>query len=263
MDRPLARQHRSAFTVVELVAVIALVALWAAVLLPALAKAKPSNQSVQCRNNVRQLARAWSMYAADNNDILLSSGYVAARTNWVAGYLDFSSNPSNWDITRDIVNSPIWPYLGSNGPTFRCPSDPSTVMLSGQRKPRVRSYSMSHVFGSGNWLPWPFWRVYAKLSEIIVPANTFVFLDEHSDSINDGQFANAMSADRIVDFPGSFHYNGGCGIAFADNHAETHDWLGSRIRPPYRGNGNLVLNVTSGDSAADVSWLAQNTTVAR
>lgn len=259
-----ARQWQAAFTLVELLVVIVLIGVWAALLGPALAKTRPTDQAVQCRNNLRQLTGAWSMYAADNNQILLaSSAYFPLRTNWVAGWLDFSSNPSNWDITQDIVKSPIWSYLGSNSLIFRCPSDPSTVLVSGQRKPRVRSYSMSHVFGNGYWLPSAYWRTYTKQNEIVLPAKTFLFLDEHADSINDGEFANSINSGRIVDMPGSFHYNGACGISFADSHVETHEWLGMRIKPPYYGNGNIALNVTSADSANDVSWLAQNTTVAR
>jgi type II secretory pathway pseudopilin PulG len=55
---------------IELLAVIAIIAILAAMLLPALAKTKLKTQGIQCMNNHRQLTLAWRMYAEDNPDIL-------------------------------------------------------------------------------------------------------------------------------------------------------------------------------------------------
>ena len=91
---------------------------------------------------------------------------------------------------------------------------------------------MSQVFGHGGWLPSPDWRTYDKLSTIAIPTRTFVFVDEHPDSIDDAAFANRCEgADQpntamIIDFPGSFH-GGACGFAFSDGHSEIHKWRGS------------------------------------
>jgi len=52
-----------AFTVVKLLVVIALIAILAGLLLPALAKAKAKGQSVACLNNVRQLSLGWFLFA--------------------------------------------------------------------------------------------------------------------------------------------------------------------------------------------------------
>ena len=273
------RERQAAFTVVELLTVVALLVLWATLLLPALAHSKVGGNAFRCMNNLRQLTAAWRQYAVDNTDALLASqANISGRTGWITGTLDYNGgNRSNWDPNQDLARSPLWRYLARQAALFRCPADHSTVYVSGDSMPRVRSYSMSHVFGAGEWLNKSYdpnqsvWRTYSKSAQIVNPAKTFLFLDEHPDSINDGSFANACtgaqptdapSAAQIIDFPASWH-NGACVLSFADGRCEVHKWLGATIKPPVRYNDTLMLNVPAGDSWMDVRWLAANTTVRR
>jgi prepilin-type processing-associated H-X9-DG protein len=172
----------------------------------------------------------------------------------------------------------MWPYVGKAAAIFKCSQDVSTVLVAGQRLPRVRSISMSQVFSRGEWLDKTInanqtvWRTYDKMSGIAHPVKTFVFVDEHADSINDAAFANActgnqpsdpQAASQIIDFPAAVH-SGGCGFSFADGHAETKGWKGSKILgAPLTYTGTLPLNVPAEDSWLDMHWLAENTTVRR
>ncbi len=258
---------RCGFTLIELLVVIAIIAILAAMLLPALAKAKTKSHGIMCMNNGKQLMLAWRMYAEDNRDSLLAAeDGLPGRPNWFSGWMDFSASPVNWNITNDLVKSPMWPYTGKSQNIFKCPADLASVKVAGETKPRIRSISMSQVFSFGSWLPSPTWRIYNKLSNIALSTKTWVFVDEHPDSINDAAFAvqcqgaDAQSTAMIIDFPASYH-NGACGFAFSDGHSEIHKWIGSKIKAPVKYNGSLTLVVPAGDSWRDVSWMAQSTTV--
>jgi prepilin-type N-terminal cleavage/methylation domain-containing protein/prepilin-type processing-associated H-X9-DG protein len=275
---------RSAFTLIELLVVIAIIAILAALLLPALAKAKSKAQGAMCESNNKQLLLAWRMYGDDQNDRLVAAMNMAStpnRPNWFTGGLDFNGgNASNWDINQDMVKSPLWPYVGKQRGVFKCPADQATVQVGTQRLPRVRSNSMSQAFGTGEWLDGGMnpnqnvWRTYDKLSAIVLPVKTFVFVDEHPDSINDAAFAVQCTGNQplngnsgvVVDFPANYH-NKACGFAFSDGHAEIHKWRGPLIgnaRIDY--TATMALNISFGNSkmdAIDTHWMAEYTTVKR
>src|SRR5579863_5571595 len=92
--RLVARPRRApAFTLVELLVVIAVIAILAALLLPALAGAKEQGRSINCRSNLRQLQVCWEMYGNDNGGALcpnnwiftMDVGAVMTKFSWCAG----------------------------------------------------------------------------------------------------------------------------------------------------------------------------------
>jgi prepilin-type N-terminal cleavage/methylation domain-containing protein/prepilin-type processing-associated H-X9-DG protein len=67
-----ATADRDAFTLTELMVVVATVGILAAVVLPALAGTKTDSKTFQCMNNLKQLATAWQLYADESNDRLVN-----------------------------------------------------------------------------------------------------------------------------------------------------------------------------------------------
>ena len=98
---------------------------------------------------------------------------------------------------------------------------------------RNRSLSMNCFFGrfsigsdpTASGLNWGFtdMKQFLKQSDCPSPAKTWLVLDEHPDSINDGYFINNATVNYWQDIPASYH-NGACGFSFADGHSEIKKW---------------------------------------
>lgn len=92
----------------------------------------------------------------------------------------------------------------------------------------TQDYLDTSPFGSN-------YKICSRLSDLRFPGptDTFVFLDEHPNSINDSAFYPYSVANReFVDIPATYH-DGACGFSFADGHSEIHKWhgiLGSSYR---------------------------------
>jgi prepilin-type N-terminal cleavage/methylation domain-containing protein len=268
-----------AFTLVELLVVIAIIAILAALLLPALSAAKARALGIQCMDNHRQLCLAWRMYSDDNADTLLYASelpwvpqtYAAA---WVTGTLDNDpNNQSNWDPSLTIGKSPMLPYCANNYAIWKCPSDHSYVVVNGVPLPRVRTMSMNLFLGGfggtdGNWGPIVTnYKMYMKQGDLSDPgaSDIFVFLDMRPDSIDMGNFMTSMAGwpyqpqqYGFYDLPGYFHSHA-CGFSFADGHSEIHHWLDARTMPDSIAN-NLTGDQFASPNNVDVGWLEQAAT---
>src|SRR5690349_7642278 len=88
-----ARDKTQAFTLKELVAVVAAVGLLILVVLPALAGTRVNSVAARCQYNLKQLMVAWSMFASDNNDQLV--GNPGCQT-WAAGQMDWFGGADNF-----------------------------------------------------------------------------------------------------------------------------------------------------------------------
>jgi prepilin-type N-terminal cleavage/methylation domain-containing protein/prepilin-type processing-associated H-X9-DG protein len=260
------RLFRAAFTLIELLVVIAIIAILAGMLLPALGKAKSKAQGIKCMASGRQMMLAWRLYVDDFRDKVPPS--YGARP-WVTGTLNFDpANRSNWDINRDLTNSLLWTYCGKSADVWKCPSDLSTVKVSGKIYPRVRSLAMNAWFDSSDVADFgPGFRIYKTTGDVADPgpSMTWLFLDEREDSLNDGEFIVGMtgypstpSAWKIVDYPASYH-NGACGFSFVDGHSEIKKWVDSRTKPTLRKGVEIPLNVASPKNP-DVFWMMERST---
>lgn len=267
------RLRRSGFTLIELLVVIAIIAILASMLLPALGKAKSKAQGIMCMNNHKQLLLGWKIYSDDSGGDL---PYVKhGPYQWVGGWLDFSSgNQENWDPEVNLSQSILWPYLGGSQAIFKCPGDKSSVRVKGTLKPRVRSMSMLNWVGGrgeGRAMGWSEasgpWRIYRKESDFVDPgpSQTFVFLDEREDSINDAMFVVDMGGYpgngteyRIVDIPASYHGGAG-GFSFADGHSEIKKWQDARTVESF-AKGKITPYNRPSPNNRDIAWMQERST---
>ena len=197
-------RRRRAFSLVELLVVIAIIAVLVALIVPSLRNAKELARRVRCLANLEQLDKAWRAYAAGHRGDLLPA--FTGTGEWVL-------NGNTDETIRDGI---LFDYTETLE-VYRCPSDTTD---------HVRSYSICDFIGGDSWSG--LWKSAMRITDIPRASDAMVFLEENdARGYNMGSWVIYRTGDKWIDPVPSWH-SAGATFSFADGHCEYWRWRAER-----------------------------------
>ena len=208
---------KKAFTLIELLIVIAIIAILLTILAPALERARGAAKQAMCMSNQRGLSSAWVMYADDNKGRLCSprpmSGanpryrkdHECAWVYWGDGWgWPYTWTPDQWE--QSIIQGALWPYTGQLKGIYRCPAGELDEQITyagfasmGWKVPLNRAHDG---------------EIYQKISSIPQPTERAVYIDEGR--LTPDFYSVHYISEVWIDQPPNRHYEG-VTMSFADS----------------------------------------------
>jgi prepilin-type N-terminal cleavage/methylation domain-containing protein len=210
------RRRRTAFTLVELLVVIGIIALLISILLPVLSKARESANRTKCLSNIRQIAMGFFSYCNDNKGAFpyMAGGGTQLYEDWI--WWTTAAVPNNLGgggtFFDQLPNHGIAGYLNlqKDPKVMYCPSDDPKNHVRGQPTPYPFSYVLSNLYtseykatgGTGlfqNLANNYFKLIVAKLTQVKNTSEKILVFEESEATIDDGNGS-------LWCVPGQFHY---------------------------------------------------------
>ncbi len=184
---------RRGITLTELLVVIGIVALLAAILFPVFGRVRENSRKSSCLSNLKQIGAAMLIYCQDYNDKLPHSAQASDPVDggWVQG-----AGGAAYTFPANVAKGALYPYV-KNTQVYICPSD-----LNGKTK--ALSFSMNMICSQ------------KRLAGATKTSQTITLMDE-SATLNDGNF-NARACGGS-DQPTVIHADG-ANVGYLDAHAK-------------------------------------------
>jgi prepilin-type N-terminal cleavage/methylation domain-containing protein len=214
--------RKRGFTLVELLTVIAIIAILASLLFPVFARAKAAAKQTQCISNLKQVGDSIAMYMSDYDGIFPHAVDASDKydTQIWAQFPDYQAQIPSMPFLQDVLQ----PYLHSYG-VFHCPSDTGTSILDSHfPDPFISSPSMFQTFGSSYFFRTEIaFRAYSD-SSFQLPAQTNVLFDGAGHWHGDGRgLRSDDDTETVLELLHGYRYN----CLFGDMHVKslTYDQL--------------------------------------
>jgi prepilin-type N-terminal cleavage/methylation domain-containing protein/prepilin-type processing-associated H-X9-DG protein len=214
------RKAKWSFTLIELLVVIAIIGILAAMLLPALNKAREKANAASCLSNMHQWALGMNMYNDDWNDYYPYDGIYSSGGGITCG------NNAWYEVLPPYVNAPTLCSLYNATPSKAPgPGTKSLYICPSARKPFTPStslvyfnYAISTCLHSSSGT-----KVGFKRDRMVAPATTIIFCEEPESDPNFGE----TNGKYIAEDPPQVTYNystarhsGGLNFVLGDGHCE-------------------------------------------
>jgi prepilin-type N-terminal cleavage/methylation domain-containing protein len=201
------RVKRGAFTLVELLIVIGIIAVLIGVLMPVLAKARAAANRTVCLSNIRQLGIGILMYCNENDGWFPTCAWAE---NGIS-HKQFPDDWIHWQANRNLDDSAIAKFVGRGEKLksiLRCPADSfdgrkTRITASPGQGPYLYSYNMNHAIAT-NVKPYPGQRT--KITQWRAPCRK-IMLTELLERANDSPIWAYSSPLAHRHGTGVFHKN--------------------------------------------------------